>query len=365
MSTPESSVSHITADELYKKLKHVRLGSTVCQYSLKKCAELAPLINQIRDLKVKENAVILAHTYVSPEIIYGVADFVGDSYGLSKNAMQTKAKKVVFVAVRFMGETAKILNPDKEVFVPGLNDGCTLADAITAAQVRVLRKKYPDYTFVCYVNTTAEVKAECDVCVTSANVYTVVTNIPNPKIYFLPDKLMGENLAREIKRRGIKKTIKYFRGTCVVHKDFSLEQVQKVRLEYPKAKIVSHPECKPEVCEASDYVGSTTQMLDYMRKTTAKQFLMLTECGLASRLQVEMPGKRLVGMCVLCDYMKSNTLIDIIRVLTKPSARDRITISEKIRKKALKTLEAMFYYNQDNFVAPVAKTKTCVSCSCH
>jgi len=347
MTRSKKPSAHLTAEELYEILRNIKLGGRVCKYSLKKCSELVPLINQIRDLKVKENAVILAHTYVAPEIIYGVADFVGDSYGLSKDAIATKAKKIVFVAVRFMGETAKILNPDKEVLVPGLNGGCTLADSITAEDVKKLRKKYPDYTFVCYVNTTVAVKAECDVCVTSANIYTVITNIPNKKIYFLPDKLMGQNLVHELKRRGIDKEIKYYSGTCIVHQEYSIDQVHKVRLEYPEAKIVSHPECKPKVCEESDFVGSTTQMLDYMRKTEAKQFLMLTECGLASRLQVEFPQKKLVGMCTLCEYMKSNTLEDIIRVLTKPDPRDIITIDEKVRRRAEKTLKAMFKYNRD------------------
>ena len=203
----------ITAAQLHQRLKNIKVGGNVCHYSLKKCEQLAPLVNEINELKEEQNAVILVHSYVSPEIIYGVGDFVGDSYKLSKDAMSTKADKIVFAAVRFMGETAKILNPHKEVLIPGLLDGCTLADSINASQVRALRKEFPEHTFVCYINTTAEVKAECDVCITSANVYKVVANIPNEKIYFLPDKLMGQNLVKEMQKRGIKKSIEYYHGT--------------------------------------------------------------------------------------------------------------------------------------------------------
>ena len=225
-----------------------------------------------------------------------------------------------------------------------LLDGCTLADAITAGQVTALRKQFPDYTFVCYINTTAAVKAECDVCVTSSNVYDIVENIPNDKIYFLPDKLMGENLKNEMQKRDVKKDIRYFDGVCYVHEEYNAEQVFRIRSEYPDVKVVSHPECNPEIVRNSDFVGSTSQMLDYMLGMEAKEFLMLTECGLSSRLQVEMPHKKLVGSCVLCRYMKSNTLEDILRVLKSPLKRDRIVLDETVRRRALRSLEAMFKY---------------------
>ena len=338
------TIEKITARQLHNILKNIKVGGTVCHYSLKKCEEFVPVINEINELKKEKNAVILAHSYVSPEIVYGVADFVGDSYALSKDAMATDADIIVFAAVRFMGETAQILNPHKEVLIPAALDGCTLADSINAAQVRALRKEFPGYTFVCYINTTAEVKAESDVCVTSANVYDIVQNIPNDKIYFLPDKLMGQNLVLEIRRRGIKKDIRYYSGTCYVHEEYGAEQIHRIREEYPQVKVVSHPECKPEIIKESDFVGSTSQMLDYMEKTDSKEFLMLTECGLSSRLQVEMPQKRLVGTCTLCKYMKSNSLQDILRVLKNPTDRDRVVLDETIRLKALKCIEAMFKY---------------------
>lgn len=339
-----ANVHPTTAQELFEKLKNIKLGGTVCHYSFKKCEELIPLVNEINQLKKEKNAVVLAHSYVSPEIVYGVGDFVGDSYKLSKDAMATSASTIVFAAVRFMGETAKILNPDKEVLIPSALDGCTLADAIDAATVRQLRKQYPDYTFMCYVNTTAEVKAECDVCVTSANVYTIAQNIPNDKIYFLPDKFMGINLQNELNRLGVKKDIKYFSGTCYVHEDYGLEEIMKIRLEYPNALVVSHPECSSAVIEHSDYVGSTEQMLAFMRETKAEEFLMLTECGLSARLESEFPNKKLVGSCTMCKYMKSNSLDNILRVLKDPQPKDRVAFSKDIQQRALKSLEAMFTY---------------------
>ncbi len=223
---------HTTAQQLYDTLKKIKVGGSVCHYSLKKCEELVPLINKINELKEEKNAAILVHSYVSPEIIYGVGDYVGDSYALSKNALATNAETIVFAAVRFMGETAKILNPDKEVLIPGSLDGCTLADSINASQVRNLRKAYPDFTFVCYINTTAEVKAECDVCVTSANVYTIVENIPNDKIYFLPDMLMGRNLVKEMILRKVNKSIRYYNGTCYVHEEYDADQIFKINIGY-------------------------------------------------------------------------------------------------------------------------------------
>jgi len=340
------TAQHKTAKQLYETLKNIKVGGTVCTYSLKKCEELIPLVNEINELKEEKNAVILVHSYVSPEIIYGVGDYVGDSYELSKNALETNAKTIVFAAVRLMGETAKILNPDKEVLIPASLDGCTLADSITAEQVRNLRKAYPDRTFVCYINTTAEVKAECDVCVTSANVYTIVENIPNDKIYFLPDMLMGRNLVKEMNRRGVAKSIRFYNGTCYVHEDYDADQIFKIRTEYPNVKVVSHPECKPMICDQSDFVGSTSQMLNYMRETTAKEFLMLTECGLSARLQQEFPDKRLVGSCTLCRYMKSNTLENILRVLKNPTPRDYVRVNEPTRLKAKMCIEAMFQYNK-------------------
>ncbi|MFA5087767.1 MAG: quinolinate synthase NadA [Candidatus Omnitrophota bacterium] len=339
-------IKTLTPKDLFNKLKSLKDDHNRCLYPLKKCAALVPQINEINELKARQGAVVLAHTYVLPEIIFGVADFVGDSYALSRDAIATDAKKIVFAAVRFMAETAKILNPQKEVLLPALDDGCTLADAITASDVRRLRKKYPEASFVCYVNTTAEVKAECDVCVTSANVYKVVQNIPQQKIYFLPDKLMGQNLANEMKRRGVPKDIRYYHGTCYVHEEFTAREILRARAKYPRIKVLCHPECKTKVCALCDFVGGTGQMSQYVRDTRAARFLILTEKNFSARLKVEFPKKKFLNPDAVCRYMKSNSLADILRVLKNPTRRDIVTVAEPVRKRALKCLEAMFYYTR-------------------
>jgi quinolinate synthase len=334
----------MTGAELFEKLKDVRISGGACAYTPEKCEAMAPLVNAINALKKERNAVILAHSYVSPEIVYGVADFTGDSYALAKDATRTTADTIVFAAVRFMGETAKILNPSKRVLIPGTDTGCTLADAVTGDDVRRLRREFPGHTFVCYINTTADVKAECDVCVTSSNVYHIVETIPNDKIFFLPDKLMGKNLQDEMARRGVVKDIRIYDGTCYVHEEYDPEMIRFLRLKFPGVKVLSHPECSPGVVKASDYTGSTSQMLDYVEKSKDDRFVMLTECGLSSRLQVEFPHKKIVGSCTMCRYMKSNSLEGILRVLLKPRPADEVTLDEGVRLRAQRCIDAMFDY---------------------
>ncbi|MBN2736512.1 MAG: quinolinate synthase NadA [Spirochaetales bacterium] len=334
----------LKAEELYKRLQHVKVGATSCRFTLAKCEEITPLINEINQLKKEKQAIILVHSYVDPDIVYGVADFVGDSYGLSKDAMSAKGKIIVFAAVKFMAETAKILNPDKTVLVPAIENGCSLADSITAEDVRRLKAENPDYAFMCYINTSAEVKAECDVCVTSSNVYKIVENYPSDKIFFVPDRLMGLNIIEEMAARGVKKSIKLYDGTCYVHEDYKPEMIEYLKLEYPDLKVASHPECSSAVVKYSDFVGSTSQLIDYIRKSANKNFLLLTECGLISRLNMELPEKRFIGSCTMCKYMKANTLQDILRVLKAPESKDIIEIEESTRKKALNSINAMFKY---------------------
>ncbi len=255
---------------------------------------------------------------------------------------------------RVMIDFEVILNPEKEVLIPGKLDGCTLADSINAKQVQNLRKAYPDYTFVCYINTTADVKAECDVCVTSSNCYDIIEAIPNDKIMFLPDKLMGQNIIKEMKSRGVKKDIKLTNGTCYVHEEYAPEMIDYIRLQYPQAEVLSHPECHPNVIQKSDFIGSTAQLLKHMKSSKSKEFLLLTECGLSSHFQVEMPEKKIVGTCTLCKYMKSNTLENIFRVLKNPRPQDRIVIEESTRGKALKSLQEMFRYTENKVAVPAA-----------
>ena len=333
-----------TSEMLYEKLKDVQAG-TSGPYTMERCEQMAPLVDEINRLKKEKNAVILAHSYVHPEIIYGVADFTGDSYQLAKNAKAASEELIIFVAVRFMAETAKALNPNKEVRIPSRLSGCSLADSITGDDVRRLKKENPGFTFVCYINTSAEVKAECDVCVTSSNVYDIVERIPSDKIYFLPDKLMGENVQDEMKRRGVKKEIRLYDGNCYVHAEYDAERVSRLRKQYPDMKILSHPECNRDIIEQSDVVASTSGLMDYIRKDeSGSAYLLLTECGLTGRAQVEIPGKTFIGPCFECKYMKSNSLEAIRRVLVSPEPEDIIEISDDVREGSLRCIDAMFHY---------------------
>ena len=329
---------------LYEKLKNIRVDNPLCTYTEERCRQLAPWIDKIVELKKKKNGLILAHSYVHPDIIYGVADHCGDSYGLAKLAKETTADLIVFPAVRFMAETAKILNPSKTVIDPNPNGGCTLADSIDAEVVYRLREHYPHHTFVCYINTTAAVKAACHLCVTSSNVYKIIKNIPNDKIFFLPDQLMGKNLQRYLKENQIEKELLYSEGSCYVHEQFEADQIDSLRRSHPGLKVVAHPECKPEVVEKSDIVCSTTGMIDYVtsQKDLSSPFLLLTECGIASRLQVEHPHLKLVGSCSMCRYMRSNSLELIYQALKDPLPSQVIEIDPEIQTGALRCIEAMF-----------------------
>ncbi|MCQ2093294.1 MAG: quinolinate synthase NadA [Fibrobacter sp.] len=335
----------MTAEELYNRLKSVQPGSVLCTYSMEKVEQMLPLINEINERKAAQDTVILAHAYCAPEIILGVADYTGDSYKLSEDATKVTQKNILFSAVRFMGETAKILNPQKNVMIPGPLTGCSLADSITAAEVAALREKYPDYTFVCYINTTADVKAACDVCVTSGNVMKIVENLPTDKICFVPDRLMGKNIIDEMKKRGVKKDIVLHSGFCYVHQTYDPELIQFFRSQNPGLKVVCHPECQPEVALLSDYVGSTGQMVPYIRDLPAgTPVLLLTECGLVARMQYEYPDKQFIGSCSMCKYMKSNSLENILETLRHPEKAEHIELEEATRVKAKKCIDAMFHY---------------------
>lgn len=337
--------NHITSQELFDKLKTIKSDNPLCSYTLQRCERLTPLINAIQDLKQEKNAIILAHSYVHPDIIYGVADVCGDSYGLAKEAKKTKADVIVFPAVRFMAETAKILNPEKIVIDPNPNSGCSLADSIDRKTINELKKKYPFHTFVCYINTTAAIKAACDVCVTSSNAYEIIEKIPNDKIYFLPDKLMGQNIKDNLKAKGIEKEVLCYQGSCYVHEQFEQEQVKLLRRQHPHLKVLAHPECKSEVVKEADIVCSTSGMIDYVKnQSNASPLLLLTECGIASRLQVEHPDLKLVGSCMICKYMKSNHLEAILQALKNPLPSQIISIDPEEHTGALRCIEAMFRY---------------------
>ena len=334
----------VTAEKLYEKLKAIHVGNPICQFTKENCELLLPAIERIEKLKHEKNAIILAHNYVAPQIFYSVADYTGDSYGLSKKAKESDADVIVFAAVRFMAETAKILNPKKIVLDPNPNGGCSLADGITNTDVINLRQQFPDHTFVCYINTTASVKAECDVCVTSSNVYKIIEKIPNDKIYFLPDKLMGENVIQNLKTKGVKKNIELWEGTCYVHEEYQPENIDQVRKNFNGIEVLVHPECSSAVVNKADYIGSTSQMLNHVRKSDRDSFFLLTECGLTGVLQSEFPQKTFAGGCTMCKYMKSNSLEDILNVLENPSPQNIIKINLDTQKRALQCVNRMFEY---------------------
>jgi len=332
----------MTVNSLYEKLKQIQFGEMPEEHLRSICDHYYPVIKEIEKLKKETNTIVLAHSYVKSNIIYSVADYVGDSYELSKNARDAKEKRIIFAAVRFMGETAKILSPDKDVLVPGTDPACSLADSITGDDVRKLKQDYPDHAFLCYINTNADVKAECDACVTSSNVYNIVEKYPSDKIYFVPDRLMGQNIIDEMAKRGVKKDIKVWNGTCYVHEEYDASLVDALRMKYNDLTVMVHPECGPEVLEKADFVGSTSQLYDFVKKKDDGHFLMLTECGLISRIEAELPGRNFVGSCSLCKYMKSNTLEDILRVLKTPVPTDYVEISPDIQSRALKCINRMF-----------------------
>lgn len=330
------------AERLLRGLMHVECDPRGRKWNLETCREIAPLTLEINSLKQERRAVILAHSYVEPEIIYGVADFRGDSYQLSKEARDSRAPTIVFAGVVFMAETAKILCPEAEVVVPDRGSGCSLADSITGAELRRLKGLWPDAAVVCYINSTAEVKAESDVCVTSSNVYDIVGRLPQRRILFVPDRLMAENLRAELRRRGVDKEVVSSDGTCLVHERFNPEQMAEARERFPGLKVVAHPECPAEVAERADFVGSTGAMMRYVKTTEAPYFLLLTECGLVGRLEVEAPEKRFIGGCRLCPYMKLNSLEKIRDALADPRPEQVVTLEEGLRRRAARSLERMF-----------------------
>ncbi|MGE3278354.1 MAG: quinolinate synthase NadA [Candidatus Altimarinota bacterium] len=314
---------------LFEKLQNVG-------WSLDECKVYAPITLEINQLKQEQDAIILAHSYQSPDIIYGVADFAGDSYGLSKIASEHPAKKIIFCSVYFMGETAKIMNPEKEVLVPAVA-GCSLADSITAEDVKRLKEQHPGVPVVCYVNTSAAVKAESDVCVTSSNVLHIIESLPNDDIIFIPDSFMADYIQRNTPKNIIK-----WHGTCIVHEEFTADSIKAVREQFPGVEILVHPECSSSVIDQADLVGSTTSMIEHVKKSPQQQFMIVSECGLADRVKAEMPEKKVVGACVLCPYMKSIMLKDILQSLKNPRPDQIINLDPSVLKKAKSSLDRMF-----------------------
>ena len=306
-------------------------------YDRARCAEIAALAAEIRELKGIRKAVVLAHNYQRPEI-FEVADFIGDSLELARKAATVDADVIVFCGVHFMAETAKILNPQKTVLLPNLAAGCSLADSITgealAERREELRKLYPDLAVVSYVNTTAEVKAESDVCCTSSNAVRIVEALPNQNILFTPD----ENLAAYVQSQ-TKKNIVAWNGSCYVHHQIRPEHIQRVREAMPHVQVIAHPECRADVLALADAVLSTSGMIDYAKKSAAHEFLIVTECGLSDRLLLELPEKKFYKACKLCQYMKMITLEETAEALR--SLRHPILIEEDVRARAERAIRRM------------------------
>lgn len=308
----------------------------------------AGLTWKINTLKKSKGAVIPAHVYQRPEVIHGVADCVGDSYKLSKMCMKTEADTIVFCGVRFMAETAKILNPEKEVLIPAADAGCSLSESITAAQVRALKSRHPGAPVVTYINTSADVKAESDVIVTSANAPAIMRKLyaKHEKIVFLPDELMGRNLAKTLGKR-VGSEIIIWDGRCIVHDNFDASSVALYRKMYPGVDIMAHSECSPGLVSLVDFVGGTGDMMRRVSATRAPAYMLVTECGLGDLARTRFPNKRFVPMCRLCPYMKATDLKSVLRCLENPGPRNRVEVSPDTARKARRALERMFELSED------------------
>jgi len=294
----------------------------------------APIIHKINMLKKEKNAVVLTHNYQTPEIFHGVSDVAADSLTLAIEASKTEADIIILCGVHFMAETAKLMNPKKKVLLPDMGAGCSLASSITGKDVRLLKEKYPGVPVVSYVNTSAEVKAESDICCTSANAIQVVESFGTGKVIFLPDQYMAKYISTKTKVQIIS-----WIGTCIVHERFSAQEINDVKKLNPGIKIISHPECSPEVIAVSDFTGSTSGMAKYVDKNQPEKVMLVTECSMSDNVQIENPNVQFVRPCNLCPYMKTITLPKILDCLETEA--NEILIPEIISRKARKAVERM------------------------
>ena len=270
----------------------------------------APYIYEINKLKKQKNAIILAHNYQTPEIYHGISDFSADSLALAVEAAKTKADIIVMCGVHFMAETAKLMSPSKKVLLPDMRAGCSLSSSITGKDVRELKKKYPGVPVVSYVNTSADVKSETDVCCTSANAVKIVNSLRVKKVIFLPDDYLAKYVASQTDVEIIS-----WKGTCEVHEQFNDEEINQVRKENPGIKVIAHPECPPDVIKASDFTGSTSGMIKYVKDNQPEKVMMVTECSMSDNVQVDNPNVKFIRPCNLCPHMKRITLPKILNCL--------------------------------------------------
>jgi quinolinate synthase len=291
-------------------------------------------IDAIVALKKSRNAVILAHNYQTPEIFHCVADIVGDSLALAREAMQVEADVVVLAGVHFMAETAKLLNPSKTVLIPDRSAGCSLADSITPEDVRLLRQKYPGVPIVTYVNTSAAVKAESDICCTSGNAKAVVESLGVERVIMLPDEYLARNIAAETKVKVITWT-----GHCEVHERFSAQEVRQLREDHPGVVVLAHPECPPDVLAEADFAGSTAAMSSYVATKRPPRVVLLTECSMSDNVAIQYPDLEFIRPCNLCPHMKAITLGNIRRALE--TMQHQIMIDESVAVRARLAVERM------------------------
>ncbi len=340
------------AEEIYRDLQK-SLGDVLPDAELLLKAEVAA---EVLRLKEERNAVILGHNYMEPALFHTVPDFRGDSLELSRRAAETDKSVIVFCGVRFMAETAKILNPGKTVLLPTEKGGCSLAESITAADVRALRAAYPGVPIVTYINTYADVKAECDICCTSGNAVAVVESLDSDTVIFLPDEFLARNVARETGRHVIVPTVLSkataapstdveqvmvaWKGRCEVHELFTPEDIDAARKQFPDVFILAHPECSPEVVAKADFSGSTTAMIKAVEKSKAKRYLLLTECSMGDNIVAANPEKEMLRLCShRCPHMGEITLEH-----TRDSLRHmrwQIEVPEDVRVRALRSVERM------------------------
>ena len=300
----------------------------------------APIIAEINRLKVERNAVLLGHNYMVPEVFHGVSDLTGDSLGLSIEARDTDADVIVFCGVHFMAETAKILSPGKTVLIPDMDAGCSLSDSITARDVRLLKERYPGTPVVTYMNTPAAIKAESDICCTSANAVKVVESLGSDRVIFLPDEYLARNVAKETDVEVIA-----WHGRCMVHEQFSVDEIRAYRDQFPGIEVIAHPECSPEVCDEADFVGSTTGMIGYLDRARSNHVIMVTECSMSDNVQEAHPELRFVKPCTICPHMKRISLEKILASLRH--MQHEVLVPEDVRVRALRAVERMIEVGRD------------------
>ncbi|MGB1361434.1 MAG: quinolinate synthase NadA [Alphaproteobacteria bacterium] len=318
---------NIKSIDTYSKIKHI--------YSPDDWEYIKPIVDEINELKKEKNAFILAHNYMTPDIYHCVSDFVGDSLALAIEGQKTDADIIVMAGVHFMAETSKILSPEKKVLIPDETAGCSLASSITGADVRMLKQKYPGRPVITYVNTTADVKAETDICCTSGNVEKIVKSLGVDEIILIPDKYLAGNVE---KQTGIK-CITWDDGACEVHELFTVDEMKSLRKGDPNLTIIAHPECPKEVVAEADFAGSTAGMINYVIDNQPAKVALITECSMSQNIAKQSPNTEFVGMCRMCPHMKKITLENILKCLKKETVE--VTLDDETIKKAHGAVQRM------------------------